>query len=115
MDELEELRNDAYECAKQYKAKMKMTHDQNILRRSFEVGQKVLLYNSRLHLFPGKLKSRWTGPFKVHAISTHGAIEIKDLKNRNTQKVNGQRLKPFLELEISKIEELPLEDPTSSN
>jgi hypothetical protein len=57
MDELKELRNDAYDCAKQYKAKMKKTHDQNILRRSFEVGQKVLLYNSRLHLFPGKLKS----------------------------------------------------------
>jgi hypothetical protein len=56
MDELEELRNDAYDSAKQYKAKMKKTHDQNILRRSFEVGQKVL-YNSCLHLFPGKLKS----------------------------------------------------------
>jgi hypothetical protein len=115
MDELEELRNDAYDCAKQYKAKMKITHDQNILRRSFEVGQKVLLYNSRLHLFPGKLKSRWTGPFIVRAISTHGAIEIEDLKSGNTQKVNGQRLKPFLELEIPEIEELPLEDPTSSN
>jgi hypothetical protein len=38
MDELEELRNDAYDYAKQYKAKMKKTHDQNILRRSFEVG-----------------------------------------------------------------------------
>jgi hypothetical protein len=109
------LRNDAYDCAKQYKAKMKKTHDQNILRRSFEVGQKVLLYNSRLHLFLGKLKSRWTWPFRVHAISTHGAIEIKDLKNENTQKVNGQLLKPFLELEIPEIEELPLGDPTSSN
>jgi hypothetical protein len=51
----------------------------------------------------------------VHAVSTHGAIEIEDLKSGNTQKVNGQWLKPFLELEIPKIEELPLEDPTSSN
>jgi hypothetical protein len=108
MDELEELRNDAYDCAKQYKVKMKKTHDQNILRRSFEVGQKVLLYNSCLHLFLGKLKSCWT-------VSTHGAIETEDLKSGNTQKVNGQRLKPFLELEILEIEELPLEDPTSSN
>jgi hypothetical protein len=115
MDELEELRNDAYNCAKQYKEKMKKTRDQKILRRSFEVGQKVLLYNSRLHLFPGKLKSQWTGPFRVHAVSTHGTIEIEDLKSRNTQIVNGQRLKPFLELEIPEIEELPLEDPTSSN
>jgi hypothetical protein len=51
----------------------------------------------------------------VRIVSTHGAIEIKDLENGNTQKVNGQRLKPFLELEIPEIEELPLEDPTSSN
>jgi hypothetical protein len=107
--------NDVYDCAKQYKAKMKKTHDQNILRRSFEVGQKVLLCNSRLHLFPGKLKSRWTGSFGVSAVSTHGAIEIEDLKNRNTQKVNGQWLKAFLELGIPKIEELPSEDLTSSN
>jgi hypothetical protein len=57
MEELEELRNDAYDCAKQYKAKMKKTHDKNILRRSFEVGHKVLLYNSHLHPFPVKLKS----------------------------------------------------------
>ena len=55
IDELEELMNDAYDCAKQYKAKMKKTHDQNILRRSFEVSKKVLLYKSRLHLFPEKL------------------------------------------------------------
>ena len=51
----------------------------------------------------------------MRAISTHGAIEIKDLKSGNAQKVNGQRLKPFLELETPEIEELPLEDPTSSN
>jgi hypothetical protein len=94
---------------------MKKTHDQNILRRSFEVGQKVLLYNSCLHLFPGKPKSRWTRPFRVRAVSSHGAIEIEDPKSGNTQKVNGQRLKPFLELQIPKIEELPLEDPNSSN
>jgi hypothetical protein len=51
----------------------------------------------------------------VRVVSTHGAIKIEDLKSGNTQKVNGQRLKPFLELEIPEIEELPLEDPTSSN
>jgi hypothetical protein len=67
-DELEELRNDAYDCAKLYKAQIKRTHDQNILRISFEVAQKVLLYNSRLHMFLEKLKSRWTGPFIVHVV-----------------------------------------------
>jgi hypothetical protein len=91
---------------------MKKAHDQNILQRSFEVGQKVLLYNSRLHLFPWKLKSRWTGPFLVRTVFTHGAIEIEDPKNGDTFKVNGQRLKLFLELKIPEIEEMPLEDPT---
>jgi hypothetical protein len=54
--ELEELRNDVYDCLRKYKAHMKRVHDLSILRRSFEPGQKVL-YNSPLHLFPGKLKS----------------------------------------------------------
>ena len=65
INELEEIRNDAYNCAKSYKDRMKRVHDKNILRKSFEPGQKVLLYNSRLHLFLGKLRSRWTGPFIV--------------------------------------------------
>jgi hypothetical protein len=99
LTELEELRNDAYDSSRKYKEHMKKVHDQGILRRSFEPGQKVLLYNSRLHLFPGKLKSRWTGPF------------IEDPKNGNIFKVNGQRVKPFLELRSSKIEVTLLEDP----
>ena len=63
--ELEEIRNDAYDCAKSYKKRMKRVHDQKILRKSFHPGQKVLLYNSHLHLFPGKLKSKWSGPFII--------------------------------------------------
>jgi len=90
LNELEELRNNAYDSFKLYKAHMKKIHDQHIMRKSFEVGQKVFLYNSCLHLFPGKLKSQWTGPFTVRVVSTHGAIEIEDPKNGNTFKVNGQ-------------------------
>ncbi|KAH9671232.1 hypothetical protein KPL70_017283 [Citrus sinensis] len=51
--ELEEIRNDAYENAKIYKQRMKVFHDKQIMRKSFTPGQKVLLFNSRLHLFPG--------------------------------------------------------------
>ena len=76
---------------------MKVFHDKSILRKSFGPNQKVLLYNSRLHLFPGKLRSRWTGPFVVKNVFPHGAIEIEDPKEGTTFKVNGQRLKPFLE------------------
>jgi len=90
---------------------MKKTHDQNLLRRSFEPGQKFLLYNSRLHLFPGKLRSRWIGPFIVRSVFYHGAIEIEDPRNGSTFKVNGQRLKPFLELQSPEVETTLLEDP----
>ena len=57
LNEPEEIRNDAYDNAWIYKERMKAFHDKNKMRRSFEPSQKVLLYDSRLHLFPGKLKS----------------------------------------------------------
>jgi hypothetical protein len=113
LNELEELRKDAY-CARLYKARMKKAHGQSILRRSFEPSQKVLLYNSHLHLFPGKLRSLWAGPFIVRSVFSHGAIEIEDPKNGSTFKVNGQRLKPFLELQSSEVETTLLEDPSYS-
>ncbi|GFS40869.1 hypothetical protein Acr_00g0070960 [Actinidia rufa] len=111
LNELEEIRNDAYENSRISKAKMKSVHDQLIVRKSFKVGQKVLLYNSRLHLFPGKLQSRWSGPFVVHVISSHGAIEIRNLRNGSVFKVNGHRLKPYLELETREVECVDLHDP----
>ena len=71
MNELEELRNEAYDNAKIYKDKTKKWHHQKILRREFKVGELVLLYNSKLKSFLGKLKSRWSGPYtmlKVHPL-----------------------------------------------
>lgn len=90
---------------------MKVFHDKRILRKSFMPGQKVLLYNSRLHIFPGKLRSRWTGPFMVRTIFSHGAVELKDVATKNVFKVNGQRLKPFLEPVPPEIETTDLENP----
>ena len=58
INELQELRNDAYENSKIYKSRIKDFHDNKISRKIFEVGKKVLLYNSRLHLLFGKLRSR---------------------------------------------------------
>ena len=55
----------------------------------------MLLYNSRLKLFPGKLKSRWSGPFIVTKVTPYGAIEVKDEKTDSTFLVNGQRLKHY--------------------
>ena len=72
INELEEIRNDAYENSKIHKARIKEFHDKRILRKTFDVGQKVLLYNSRPHLFPRKLRSRWSGPFIVKRVSIWG-------------------------------------------
>lgn len=110
LNELEEIRNDD-DSAKLYKDRMKVFHDKNILRKTFTPGQKVLLYNSRLHLFPSKLRSRWTGPFLVRTVYSHGAVEIENPKNGDMFKVNGQRLKPFLELKTPEVEEALLADP----
>ncbi|GLT55381.1 hypothetical protein SLA2020_285100 [Shorea laevis] len=89
LNELEEIRNEAYENARIYKERMKIFHDKNILRKTFEPSQKVLLYNSRLHLFPGKLRSRWSGPYIVKSVFPYGTIEIENPVNGNVFKVNG--------------------------
>ncbi|XP_038978855.1 uncharacterized protein LOC120109176, partial [Phoenix dactylifera] len=83
LNELEEIRNEAYENARIYKHKMKVFHDRNIIRKIFEPSQKVLLYNSRLHLFPGKLRSRWTGPFIVKTVYPYGTVEIENPNTGN--------------------------------
>ena len=95
MNELEELRNEAYDNARIYKEKTKMWHDQRILRREFKVGEQVLLYNSRLKLFTGKLKSRWSGPYIMVIGTPFGEVTLKD-ESGSEFKVNGQRLKHCL-------------------
>ena len=92
---MEELRNEAYDIARIYKDKTKKWHDQNILRKEFQAGDQVLLFNSRLKLFLGKPRSKWNGPYTVVASTTFGAVTLKT----NTEeefKVNGQRLKHYL-------------------
>lgn len=59
-----------------------------------QVGGIVLLFNSRLRLFPGKLCSRWIGLFKVTRVMPFGAVEIKSQSTYSFM-VNGQRLKHY--------------------
>ncbi|KAK9698127.1 hypothetical protein RND81_08G084200 [Saponaria officinalis] len=86
----------AYDSARIYKERTKRWHDKRILQREFNVGDKVLLFNSRLRLFPGKLKSRWSGPFTVTAVGKFGHIEVESATGERF-KVNGQRLKVYTE------------------
>jgi hypothetical protein len=113
IQELEELRNDAYENARIYKEKTKAFHDNQISRKKFTKGQKVLLYHSRLKLFPGKLRSRWIGPFIVLTVFDHGAVEIQSSSTGQVFKVNGHRLKPFYEgFDGRDLEKVVLDTPS---
>ena len=97
MNELDKLRRESYESSRIYKEKVKLFHDKNIIRKTFIPHQKLLLYSSRLHIFLGKLRFRWTGPFIVKIVHPYGAVEIENPENGKLFKVNGHRLKPFLE------------------
>nr|GEU34140.1 reverse transcriptase domain-containing protein [Tanacetum cinerariifolium] len=55
---INELRDQAYENSLIYKEKTKRLHDSKIKDRIYNIGDRVLLFNSRLNIFSGKLKSR---------------------------------------------------------
>ncbi|KAG7543326.1 Integrase catalytic core [Arabidopsis thaliana x Arabidopsis arenosa] len=95
LHELEEIRLEAYESSKVYKERTKAFHDKKIAPKDFKAGDQVLLFNSRLKLFPGKLKSRWSGPFTIKEVLPFGAISLLT-KDGSEFKVNGQRLKKYL-------------------
>ena len=101
-NELEELRNEAYDNARIYKDKTKKWHDQRILRKEFRAGDQVLLFNSKLKLFPGKL-AKWSGPYTVVSSTTFGAVTLRTDAGEQF-KVNGQRLKHYLSREKEKEE-----------
>ena len=94
LSELEKLRNDSYDNARIYRQTTKRWHDQRIIRRGFRVEEVVLLYNSRLRLFPRKLKSRWSGPFTLISIAPFGAVTIIGQAG-NEFEVYVQRLKHY--------------------
>ena len=94
---MDELRLNAYEKSVLYKEITKKWHDARLKGdKNFAPRDKVLLYNSRLKLFPGKLRTRWYGPYTVKQVFDHGAIELWD-KSGGSFQVNGQRVKPYIE------------------
>ncbi|GJT82853.1 reverse transcriptase domain-containing protein [Tanacetum coccineum] len=93
-NELNELRDHAYENSLIYKEKTKRIHDSKIKNRVFNVGDQVLLFNSRLKMFSGKLKSRWSGPFTITQLFPYGTVELSQ-NFRPNFKVNGHRIKHY--------------------
>ncbi|GJU01722.1 reverse transcriptase domain-containing protein [Tanacetum coccineum] len=105
LNELAELRYGAYENTRIYKERTKKRHISKLRSdKDFKVGDKDLLYNSRLKMYPGKLKSKWYGPNIVKTVYPYGAIEITD-KYGFSSKVNGQRLKKCYERNIDNEKE----------
>nr|GEV30823.1 reverse transcriptase domain-containing protein [Tanacetum cinerariifolium] len=94
LNELSELRDQAYENSLIYKERTKKLHDDKIKNRIFNVSGQVLLFNSRLKIFSGKLKSRWSGPFTISEIYPYGTAKLIHPDGCNF-KVNCHRLKHY--------------------
>nr|GEX97450.1 reverse transcriptase domain-containing protein [Tanacetum cinerariifolium] len=76
LNELNELRDQAYKNSLIYKKKTKKIHDSKIKNRIFNVGDRVLLFNSRLKIFSGKHKNHWSGPFTITKVFSYGTVEL---------------------------------------
>nr|GEX10588.1 reverse transcriptase domain-containing protein [Tanacetum cinerariifolium] len=94
LNELSELRDQAYENSVIYKERTKKLHDSKIKNRIFNVGNQVLLFNSRLKIFSRKLKTRWSGPFTITRVFPYGTIKLSQPNDPNF-KVNGHRVKHY--------------------
>nr|GEW54993.1 reverse transcriptase domain-containing protein [Tanacetum cinerariifolium] len=94
LNELSELRDQAYENSVIYKERAKKVHDSKIKNCIFNVGDQVLLFNSRLKIFSGKLKTRWSGPFTITRVYPYGTIELSQPNGLNFM-VNGHHVNYF--------------------
>nr|GEY22710.1 reverse transcriptase domain-containing protein [Tanacetum cinerariifolium] len=106
LNELNEIRDHAYENSLIYKEKTKRIHDSKIKNRVFNVGDRVLLYNSRLKIFSGKLKTRWSGPFTITKVFPYGTVELSQANGPNF-KVNGHRVKHYFGGDVPQLVDYP--------
>ena len=82
-----------------------------ITSKNFNEGDQLLLYDSKLHLFPSKLKSRWTGPFIVQQAHPNGSVDLPNPNDNRVIKVNGQRVKHYVVQQTVREEILLLDPP----
>nr|GEW03842.1 reverse transcriptase domain-containing protein [Tanacetum cinerariifolium] len=108
INELNKLRDQAYENSLIYKEKAKRLHESKIKDRVFNIGNRVLLFNSRLKIFSEKLKSRWSGPFIISQVYPYGTVELSQPDGPNF-KVNGHRVKHYFGEDIPKVVVLDLQ------
>nr|GEY72601.1 reverse transcriptase domain-containing protein [Tanacetum cinerariifolium] len=94
LNELNELRDQTYENSLIYKERTKKLYDSKIKNRIFNVGDQILLFNSRLKIFSRKLKTRWSGPFTIAYVFPYGTVELSQPDGPNFM-VNGHRVKHY--------------------
>ncbi|XP_028798670.1 uncharacterized protein LOC114754092 [Neltuma alba] len=97
LQELEEIRIEAYESSRTYKEKSKIIHDKGIMRKQFHMGDKVLLFKAKFKFKHGKLRTMWDGPYLVTKVYPFGIVELIDEKSGQSLKVNGHLLKLYHE------------------
>ncbi|XP_057739878.1 uncharacterized protein LOC130956977 [Arachis stenosperma] len=117
LQELENLRLETYDKSRLYKEKVKVVHDKQIKRREFRLGELVLVYNSRLRLMPGKLRSRSEGPYRVEKADPYSVFHLSHPSSSKFIKVNGHRLKLYHGEKMKRNKELEiflLEDPPTT-
>nr|GEV82714.1 reverse transcriptase domain-containing protein [Tanacetum cinerariifolium] len=102
LNELNELRDQAYENSLIYKEKTNKIHDSKIKNRIFDVGDRVLLFNSRLKIFSGNLKTRWSRPFTITKVFPYGTVELSQPDGPNF-KVNGRHVKHYFEGDLPQL------------
>nr|GEV98110.1 reverse transcriptase domain-containing protein [Tanacetum cinerariifolium] len=102
LNELNELRDQAYENSLIYKEKTKRLHDSKIKDCVFNIDDRVLFFNSKLNIFSGNLKTRWSGPFTITHVFPYGTIELSQTDGPNF-KVNGHRLEHYFGEDIPKM------------
>nr|GEX58517.1 reverse transcriptase domain-containing protein [Tanacetum cinerariifolium] len=102
LNELNEIRDQAYENSLIYKEKTKRLHDSKIKDYVFNIGDRALLFNSRLKFFSGKLKSCWSGPFTISYVFPYDTVELSQTDGLNF-KINGHKLKHYFGEDIPKM------------
>nr|GEX43836.1 reverse transcriptase domain-containing protein [Tanacetum cinerariifolium] len=107
-NELYELHDQVYENSLIYKEKTNRLHDSKIKDRVFNIGDKVLLFNSQLNIFSGKLKTRWSGPFTISQVYPYDTVELSQPDGPNF-KVNGHRVKHYFGEDVPKLVVLDLQ------
>nr|GEU34609.1 reverse transcriptase domain-containing protein [Tanacetum cinerariifolium] len=103
LNKLNELRDQAYENSLIYKERTKKLHDSKIKNYIFNIGDRVLLFNSYLKIFSRKLKTRWSGPFTTTKVFPYGTVELSQPDGPNF-KVNGHRVKYYFGRNVPKLE-----------